>query len=112
MSEERDLTEGEYRVGIKFNVSGDPAVDNIKARTAALIDEMIALAGNPVGTNPGAARCAAIAATEFESAAMWAVKAVTKPVTQKQARQTQAALDAKAAEQERRKQEAESNPKE
>lgn len=71
----RPMTEGEYRVGISFNPSANPAVDAIKAKAAALIDLL-----EPISTDrahPGA-RCASIAMTEIESAAMWAVKAVTK----------------------------------
>jgi len=71
----RAPTEGEYRVGISFNPSASPAVDSIKAKAAALIDELEPIAANR--DHPGA-RCAAIAMTEIESAAMWAVKAVTK----------------------------------
>lgn len=69
------MTEGEYRVGKSFNPSGDSAVDNIKAKAAAFIDLLHPLA---TARGPGA-REAAIAMTEIESAAMWAVKAVTKP---------------------------------
>ncbi|RWI96080.1 hypothetical protein [Mesorhizobium sp.] len=70
-----ELTEGGYRVGVNFNPSGNAAVDLIKAKSAELIDLL-----NPISSNrdhPGA-RCASIAMTEIESAAMWAVKAVTK----------------------------------
>jgi len=64
-------TEGMYRVGIDFNPGGNPHVDQIKATAAAMIDYVIEH-GND-------ARCTAIACTEIESAAMWAVKSVTKP---------------------------------
>lgn len=73
---ERQMTAGEYRVGVSFNPSGSSAVDRIKATAAALIDELAPIAGER--DHPGA-RCASIAMTEIESAAMWAVKAVTKP---------------------------------
>lgn len=74
MPEARDQTEGEYRVGITFNPSNNPAVDRIKAQAAAMIDEL-----HPLVKEGGAvARCASIAMTEIESAAMWAVKAITK----------------------------------
>jgi hypothetical protein len=69
------LTEGEYRVGKTFNPSGHPAVNEIKAKAAELIDLLNLVASDR--QHPGA-RCAAIAMTEIESAAMWAVKAVTK----------------------------------
>lgn len=71
----RPLTEGEYRVGITFNPSSNPAVDSIKSKAAALIDELAPIAADR--DHPGA-RCASIAMTEIESAAMWGVKAVTK----------------------------------
>lgn len=69
------LSEGEYRVGKSFNPSANPTVDTIKARAAALIDLLEGIASDR--GHPGA-RCAAVAMTEIESAAMWAVKAVTK----------------------------------
>lgn len=69
------MTEGEYRVGISFNPSNNPAVDAIKESAAAFIDAMNTIASDR--SHPGA-RCAAIAMSEAESAAMWAVKAITK----------------------------------
>lgn len=75
MTKTAALTEGEYRVGVNFNPSNNPAVDDIKIRAAGLIDTLDAIAKDRA--HPGA-RCAAIAMTEIESAAMWAVKAVTK----------------------------------
>ena len=71
----RPLTEGEYRVGLTFNPSGSAAVNDIKRRAADLIDLLSPIASER--SHPGA-RCASIAMTEIESAAMWAVKAVTK----------------------------------
>lgn len=72
-------TEGEWRVGIDFNPSGVEAVDEIKKTTASLIDMMEEIASNRV--DPGA-RCAALAMTAYEEAAMWAVKAITKKAKQ------------------------------
>ena len=69
-------TEGEYRVGVSFNPSGNPQVDVIKRRTADLIDILADLSAGR--TQPGA-REASLAMTAYEDAAMWAVKAVTKP---------------------------------
>ena len=63
-------TEGEYRVGISFNPGGHEQVNTIKQLTAGLIDFI-----REHGKDD---RCTAIACTEFESAAMWAVKSVTK----------------------------------
>ena len=64
-------TEGEWRVGIKFNPAGDDNVSLIKQHTAALID-LIEQHGKD-------ARCTALAQTAFEEGAMWAVKSITKP---------------------------------
>lgn len=68
-------TEGQYRVGVTFNPSKNISVDIIKAKAAELIDLLAPIASD--GDHPGA-HCAALAMTEIESAAMWAVKAVTK----------------------------------
>jgi hypothetical protein len=68
-------TEGEHRVGIDFNPSGNPEVDQVKGVVAALIDNIQPI----VDTGGAAGRCAAIAQTKYEEAAMWAVKAITKP---------------------------------
>jgi len=74
-NEYRKQTEGEYLVGASFNPSNSSAVDEIKNKTASLIDLLMSYVQTP--TSPGA-REAAIAIEELESAAMWAVKAVTK----------------------------------
>ena len=71
-----EQTVGEYRVGTSFNPSKLDAVDEIKQATAELINKMAAISQNRDA--PGA-REAAIAATAYEEAAMWAVKAITKP---------------------------------
>lgn len=69
------MTIGEYRVGISFNPGGNPDVDKIKRAAAALIDmvDQIQAAGDEV------VRLKVLAMTHIEDAAMWAVKAVTKP---------------------------------
>lgn len=68
-------TLGDQRVRRGFNPSGQPLVDDIKIRSAQLIDlcEMFK------ALDP---RAAAIAQTHYEEACMWAVKAATteKPV--------------------------------
>jgi len=69
------MTKGQYRVGASFNPSNNPEVDSAKFRTAELIDSLQPI----VDTGGEAARCAAIAQTKYEEAAMWAVKAITKP---------------------------------
>jgi hypothetical protein len=79
------MTKGEYRVGINFNPSADEMVGKIKRQAADLIDlietipgaEMRDLRGSEVG------RLKALAQTDIESAAMWAVKAATKPAFNK-----------------------------
>jgi hypothetical protein len=81
------MTKGEYRVGIAFNPSNDDMVGQIKRKAADLIDlietipfpeykpheEIDGTWINEIG------RLKALAQTEIESAAMWAVKAATKP---------------------------------
>ena len=71
---EFESTIGEYRVGVPF-APGNHHVDNVKLKAAELIDEMQKI----VQAGGLGAREAAIAATEFESGCMWAVKAITKP---------------------------------
>ena len=66
-----DESEGSYRVGRNFNPSDNQDVDTIKFTTSQLIDLVL--------RNGKEERTAAIAATKFEDAAMWAVKSLTKP---------------------------------
>ena len=56
-----------------FNPTSNPDVDYIKQTTDALI-AFIKQKGS--GSTPDAARRAALAATNYEQAAMWAVKAL------------------------------------
>lgn len=63
-------TIGEQRVRTEFNPSNEGVVDQIKQKTAELIN----LCEELKAKDP---RLASIAQTEFESAAMWAVKAAT-----------------------------------
>lgn len=79
------MTIGEYRVGITFNPSNDDTVGKIKRAAADLID-LIGEIPVPEVTDVDearhsaeVARLKAIACTEIENAAMWAVKAATKP---------------------------------
>ena len=72
-------TKGEYRVGISFNPSGDDLVTQIKRQAADLIDLIDTIPSDresETGNERG--RLKALAQTEIESAAMWAVKAATK----------------------------------
>lgn len=63
-------TLGEYRVRVTFNPSKSDIVSQIKQKTAELIDLVDTLKDKD-------ARLVALAQTEFESAAGWAVKAAT-----------------------------------
>lgn len=79
------MTKGEYRVGINFNPSADDTVGRIKSMASALIDLIDGVPVPAVDSQESAmhsnevARLKALAQTEIESAAMWAVKAATKP---------------------------------
>lgn len=75
------MTKGEYRVGINFNPSADDMVGRIKRAAADLIDLIdLVQDGDPVnGAIPERGRLKALAQTHVEDAAMWAVKAATKP---------------------------------
>jgi hypothetical protein len=77
----RQLTLGEYRVGVAFNPGGHATVSRIKNLAAKLIDEIESL--SPVAEDPATAgevkRLKALAQTHIEDGAMWAVKAATKP---------------------------------
>jgi hypothetical protein len=72
-----NLSVGEVRVRTTFNPPANETVDQIKQKSAELInivDELLGEAGAP---NPEAKRLQAIAMTAIEEAAMWAVKAAT-----------------------------------
>lgn len=71
------MTLGEYRVGVTFNPSKDPAVDAIKRAAAELIDLIDNIQIKHEASE--VARLKALAMTHIEDAAMWAVKACTKP---------------------------------
>lgn len=68
-------TKGEFRVGIDFNPSGDDLVNRLKRAAADLIDLVDEIPSDNDGER---LRLKALAQTEIESAAMWAVKAATK----------------------------------
>ncbi len=63
---------GKHRVRWSFNPSANITVDEIKRKTAELIDLCETLKDKDD-------RCAALAQTAYEDAAMWAVKAATTP---------------------------------
>jgi hypothetical protein len=82
------MTKGEYRVGITFNPSNDDMVWKIKRAAADLIDTIDTIPFPSVDSKDSAvhsnevARLKALAQTHIEDAAMWAVKAATKPAPQ------------------------------
>ena len=70
-----EKTLGEVRVRTDFNVSGSTTVDEIKQKSAELINLVDNLLSPP---NPSeAGRLKSLAMTAYEEAAMWAVKAAT-----------------------------------
>ena len=85
------MTKGEYRVGITFNPSNDDLVGQIKRRAADLIDLIESIPTRIADQHGGETddvraaergRLKALAQTHIEDAAMWAVKAATKPAPQ------------------------------
>jgi hypothetical protein len=74
-----ELTFGQKAVGLTFNPSGDPVVNDLKTKAAAFIDACQELRSKAVyvGTQSEVARMASIAITEAQTAQMWAVKAAT-----------------------------------
>jgi hypothetical protein len=80
VAEEQGGSIGAFRVRESFNPSGDTLVDKIKRYTSDLIDLCEDLKKSDNGDHLVAneqGRCAAIAQTHYEQAAMWAVKAAT-----------------------------------
>jgi len=73
------MTLGEYRVGVTFNPSNDDMVAKIKRVSAELIDLVASIDAHKNGPNPEVMRLKSLAQTHAETAAMWAVKAATKP---------------------------------
>lgn len=67
-----ELSTGEVRVRTQLNPSNDSTVEQIKQKTAELINlcEELKVLGFD-------ARLASLAQTDYESAAMWAVKSAT-----------------------------------
>lgn len=70
------MTVGEQRVRVAFNPSASDLVSQLKQRSAELIDLCEELKTSQ-GDNREKGRCAALAQTAYEEAAMWAVKAAT-----------------------------------
>lgn len=78
-----DMTKGEYRVGIDFfaPTMKNEAVQKIERAAADLIDLIQDIREDHDGhaINPEIGRLESLAQTSVEEAAMWAVKAATKP---------------------------------
>jgi hypothetical protein len=77
--ENKELTYGEKAVGLRFNPSGDNAVDKVKKLYAEIIDIMNDFKSvEAVNMSTGEhKRLASISITEAQTAQMWAVKALT-----------------------------------
>ena len=69
------MTLGEKRVRASFNPSGHNIVDELKAKSAELIDICERLKAE--ARSPEVTRVLALAQTHYEDAAMWAVKGAT-----------------------------------
>lgn len=76
------MTLGQLRVGVSFNPSKMPEVDEIKRRAAELIDAIDALTIPFEDMDPAVVaefgRDKALAMTAIEDGCMWAVKAATR----------------------------------
>lgn len=71
----REMTFGEMAVGLSFNPSNDEAVQQLKEKAAAFIDNCNDFRN---ATEDGEVkRMLSVAITEAQTAQMWAVKAVT-----------------------------------
>ena len=70
------MTLGERRVGLNFNPSKPGTVDVLKEKAAELID-LIEQISDGSNAKPQCRRWKAIAQTEIETGAMYAVKAAT-----------------------------------
>ena len=76
-TEQRELTLGESRVRVSFNPSQNENVARLKALAAEFIDLCETLKDGYDGKPNEKNRCFAVAQTEVETAAMWAVKGAT-----------------------------------
>lgn len=72
---QRSLTFGEKAVGLTFNPSNNPKVEELKKQVAAFIDTCNDL--RETSTDNEVKRMCAVAITEAQTAQMWAVKAAT-----------------------------------
>ena len=69
------MTYGEKAVGLSFNPSNDPKVQEVKELYARIIDLCDGLRQTDARTEKG--RLLSVAITEAQSAQMWAVKGIT-----------------------------------
>lgn len=72
---ERELTFGEKAVGLTFNPGASEAVQQIKEKFAAVIDNLNDFRN--ATQDPEVKRMLSVAITEAQTAQMWGVKAVT-----------------------------------
>lgn len=74
-----DQSFGERAVGLSFNPSSNPKVDELKKAAAAFIDlcNDMRTATDDAKPDADVARMASVAITEAQTAQMWAVKAAT-----------------------------------
>jgi hypothetical protein len=73
---QNNLTFGEKAVGLTFNPSGDPIVNELKREYAKIID-LCEMKRQSLMAGSGAHRLWSIAITEAQAAQMWSVKAAT-----------------------------------
>jgi hypothetical protein len=73
---QNNLTFGQKAVGLTFNPSGDPIVDELKREYAKIID-LCEMKRQSLMAGSGAHRLWSIAITEAQGAQMWSVKAAT-----------------------------------
>jgi hypothetical protein len=71
------MTIGEDRVRVTFNPGSSNLVDEIKQRTAELIDLCDKQTWTQMSVDAETKRLWSLAMTHYEDAAMWAVKAAT-----------------------------------
>ena len=78
MSEARQMTYGEKAVGLTFNPSGDPKVNEIKVAYAKIIDLCNELRDAAIkAAQRDKAQLFSVAIIEAQTAQMWAVKGIT-----------------------------------
>ena len=74
---QREMTFGEKAVGLTFNPSNDPKVQEVKELYAKIIEICNNERASTPSTPSERARLFSVAITEAQGAQMWAVKAIT-----------------------------------